>query len=196
MNSARYYLALIILVSLPPALLLWIAIHPLARFWRRLGPFWTYSLLAIPALGMTAVIVQARGKLLAVEYGTNYFLILAAAACVAEAVVIARQHKRHLTFAILAGIPELSESRYPGKLLTEGVYATIRHPRYVEVFFWVLGYAFFTNYLATYVLAALSVPFGLWIVFLEERELRERFGEEYEEYCRRVPRFVPSRRPG
>jgi len=31
------------------------------------------------------------------------------------------------------------------------------------------------------------------IVQLEERELRERFGTEYEAYCRRVPRFVPVR---
>jgi protein-S-isoprenylcysteine O-methyltransferase Ste14 len=30
-------------------------------------------------------------------------------------------------------------------------------------------------------------------VLLEERELRDRFGAEYEEYCRRVPRYIPKR---
>ena len=29
------------------------------------------------------------------------------------------------------------------------------------------------------------------IIEMEERELRERFGQEYAEYCIRVPRFVP-----
>jgi protein-S-isoprenylcysteine O-methyltransferase Ste14 len=29
-------------------------------------------------------------------------------------------------------------------------------------------------------------------IALEERELHKRFGVSYEEYCRRVPRFVPS----
>jgi len=29
---------------------------------------------------------------------------------------------------------------------------------------------------------------------LEERELRERFGAEYDAYCRRVPRFLPRLR--
>jgi protein-S-isoprenylcysteine O-methyltransferase Ste14 len=30
-------------------------------------------------------------------------------------------------------------------------------------------------------------------IALEERELRVRFGAGYEEYCRRVPAFVPWR---
>jgi protein-S-isoprenylcysteine O-methyltransferase Ste14 len=29
------------------------------------------------------------------------------------------------------------------------------------------------------------------IVLLEEKELKERFGRGYEEYCRRVPRYIP-----
>jgi protein-S-isoprenylcysteine O-methyltransferase Ste14 len=34
-------------------------------------------------------------------------------------------------------------------------------------------------------------------IAMEERELRRRFGASYEEYCRRVPRFIPSlRKPG
>jgi len=38
----------------------------------------------------------------------------------------------------------------------------------------------------------------VWLVLtlvaisLEERELRTRFGAAYEDYCRRVPRFLPS----
>ena len=31
----------------------------------------------------------------------------------------------------------------------------------------------------------------LFVVFYEEPTLRRKFGAEYEEYCRRVPRWVP-----
>jgi protein-S-isoprenylcysteine O-methyltransferase Ste14 len=60
---------------------------------------------------------------------------------------------------------------------------------------WVSGYALFANYLTPYLVVVLSIPVMLLVVLLEERELRERFGEEYQAYCRRVPRFFRRRSP-
>ena len=49
------------------------------------------------------------------------------------------------------------------------------------------------NNLAVYLLWLAWMP-GIWIVVgFEERELRQRFGPAYDDYCRRVPRFVPRR---
>jgi protein-S-isoprenylcysteine O-methyltransferase Ste14 len=104
------------------------------------------------------------------------------------------KRRRHLTPAILSGLPQLSQKHYPGVLLREGIYSRIRHPRYVEVTLWVLGYALFANFLASYLVAALTPAVLYLIVFLEERELAQRFGKEWEEYAREVPRFVPRRR--
>jgi protein-S-isoprenylcysteine O-methyltransferase Ste14 len=53
--------------------------------------------------------------------------------------------------------------------------------------------ALFANYLAVYVLALVLVPALYLVVVLEERELRERFGEDYVTYSQRVPRFIPWR---
>jgi protein-S-isoprenylcysteine O-methyltransferase Ste14 len=55
------------------------------------------------------------------------------------------------------------------------------------------GYALLTNYLAVYILAAASPLILLLVVQLEEKELRDRFGKQYEDYCVRVPRFIPRR---
>ncbi len=46
--------------------------------------------------------------------------------------------------------------------------------------------------------AVLFTLFAHWVVVrVEEPELRERFGEAYEVYCREVPRWLPGfARPG
>ena len=59
----------------------------------------------------------------------------------------------------------------------------------------VIAVALFCNYLATWVLAAFFCPAVYAMVVLEEKALCDRFGEEYEEYCRGVPRFVPRLKP-
>ena len=76
-------------------------------------------------------------------------------------------------------------------MLCEGIYARIRHPRYLEIFLALISFALFTNCLASYVILAARVPALFAIIHIEERELRDRFGEEYVRYCARVPRFWP-----
>jgi len=39
--------------------------------------------------------------------------------------------------------------------------------------------------------AVMTVAAHLLVVYVEEPELRERFGESYQDYCRRVPRWLP-----
>jgi protein-S-isoprenylcysteine O-methyltransferase Ste14 len=191
MNSVRYFIALVTLISLPPAILLWFAIHPFARFWRKLGPVWTYALLGVPMGLLMVAVFLARRRLLAIDFGTSPALITLSVLTIAVGSWMAVRRRKLLTHGILVGLPELSQRRYPGKLLTEGVYAKIRHPRYIEALLWTLGYALFANYLAVYIAFLLAIPGLYLVVVLEERELRERFGAEYDEYCRRVPRFVP-----
>ncbi len=192
MDTARYVFALLLVMSLPPAILLWVVIHPYARFWRTLGPTWTYVALSPFVVGFMLAVFLARRSLLAIDLGTHYWLLLPTFLCIGPGGWIAWHRRRQLTQKILTGVPELSRDPSGGKLLTEGAYAVIRHPRYVEVVLFSAGYALFANHLASYVVALLSIP-ALWVVvLLEERELRSRFGQEYEEYARRVPRFVPK----
>jgi hypothetical protein len=195
MDTARRVVALLLLLALPSSLFLWVVIHPAARFWRRLGPGWTYGVLAFPCAALIAATWRERRPLLGADLGTSWPLVAAAGICAVPAMAIARKRGRLLTFGVLAGLPELSRDRYPGRLLTEGIYARVRHPRYVEVVVGVLAYALFANYVGTYVLWLLLLPTLLLVVRLEEEELRERFGAAWDDYARRVPRFVPRRRP-
>jgi len=192
-DSARHIVAVLILALLPPALFFWLLVHPLTRVWRRLGMAWTYLLVGLVSLALMTGLFLARERLLSVDYGFDPRLAAAAIAVAVGAAAIAVRRGRQLTIRILLGVPELSTRGGPGRLLTGGIYGRIRHPRYVEMTLWMLAYALFVNYLGIWVMFVLSVPALYLVVLLEERELRERFGTEYEAYCRRVPRFVPRR---
>jgi protein-S-isoprenylcysteine O-methyltransferase Ste14 len=192
-NTARYILAVALMVGLPPGLAYWFVVHPLARFWRRVGVVWTYMALTILMVPSMIGLFLMRDLLLAADFGTNWYTIALAVPCLVGGGVMAAKRRRYLTGKILAGVPEVSATR-PGKVLDQGPYSIIRHPRYVETVLIVLAYALFANYVGTYVLFILTIPTLYFIVILEERELLARFGAVYADYCQRVPRFIPRRR--
>ena len=193
MDTIRYWVVLILLIGTPPGIFLWYFIHPFSGFWRRLGPWVTYSILLVPvAISMYGVYLL-RGPLMAVDFGTSGLTILLGILVAGVGALIGLKRRRYLTTAILSGIPQLSEKQYPGTLLKEGIYGRVRHPRYMEVTFFVLSYALFGNFLAGYLAFILTLPALFLVVLMEERELEERFGDEWREYANQVPRFIPRR---
>jgi protein-S-isoprenylcysteine O-methyltransferase Ste14 len=187
----RFFIGVLMLVTVPPAIGLWYLIHPFARHWRRVGPAITYLILSVPMVLAGVAIWMTRDALLGADLGTSVPLILLASLCFAVGTVIAVKRRKHLTHRILVGVPELSNDK--GRLLTEGIYASTRNPRYIEFLVFVLGYVAIANYLGTWILFAVLFPATHLLVLFEERELRERFGSEYDDYCRRVPRYIPRR---
>jgi protein-S-isoprenylcysteine O-methyltransferase Ste14 len=194
MNSIdwiRYGIAFVVVASHPPSLFLWIAIHPCSAFWRKLGAARTYAILLVPVAVYIAVVGLLRDRLLGADWGPNGVTMALAGVCIAAALVLNRYRSRSLNFKNLSGVPELSTEAYPGVLLTEGIYGIVRHPRYIEANLWVLGYAFFANFTGSYLTWLFCLPIFYLVIVLEERELRARFGSEYEAYSRRVPRLIP-----
>lgn len=193
-NSARYVIGVLVIATFPPSLLLWVAIHPFTRFWRKLGPVWTYVLLGLPVVGYIVGTWVFRRTMLVRDLGANPFTLTLAVLALGAGALLKRATAARLNFATLSGVPELSKEKYPGTLITDGVFGRVRNPRYIEVVIWVSAYVLFANYLGPYIVLALSLPLIYVVVRLEERELRQRFGTAYEEYCRRVPRFIPKPR--
>ncbi|MGD0776860.1 MAG: hypothetical protein ABSC05_28925 [Candidatus Solibacter sp.] len=191
MDRVRYGLALAALMTVPGGLLYWFSIHPFVRFWRSLGARAAVALHIVMLAALACGAYLLRGALLAVDYGTNPLLLGISVPVLIAAVVLRRVLSRHLKPGILMGMPELTAEAASQRLLCEGIYARIRHPRFLEVFLLLTFCALFTNYLASYALLAASVPVLLAIIHVEERELRDRFGEEYVRYCARVPKLWP-----
>jgi len=94
------------------------------------------------------------------------------------------------------GLAQLRDTSGPasgaGRLVTDGFYCHIRNPLFffAAIFLW-LSPIMTENLLAFNILATVYFYLG---ARHEERSLKEEFGEEYEEYRKRVPMFVPRLR--
>lgn len=77
-----------------------------------------------------------------------------------------------------------------GRLYTDGIYRYTRNPQYVGNIIAIGGWTLVTNSVRFALLALGSVVWHLLLPFAEEPWLVEQYGEEYETYRERVPRFV------
>ncbi len=82
-------------------------------------------------------------------------------------------------------------------LRTGGMFRFSRNPMYVGVYATVLASALFTMNPLVWILGAFVIAVHHRIVLAEEEHLRTAFGPEYDEYCRRVGRYIgPVSRSG
>lgn len=191
MDLVRYILALLVVMGVPGAVLYWLSIHGLIGFWRRLGARWTFGLhLAIFPVVAFAV-YRFRESLLAVDFGTNWWLVALSLPVYALTFLLGALQRRELKVRTLIGLPEMDPGRHPTPLVTGGIYSRVRHPRYLELTLAVLAHALLTNHLAVWAALALWLLALLAIIPLEERELRARYGPAYAVYTRHVPRLLP-----
>ena len=81
----------------------------------------------------------------------------------------------------------------PKKLVVTGFYRYVRNPMYFGAVLILLGEtALFGSIVAGAEYAAAFAGCAMaFVMAYEEPALREKFGPEYEEYCRNVPRIVP-----
>lgn len=80
----------------------------------------------------------------------------------------------------------------PKKLIINGLYRYTRNPIYLGALLVLLGYILWFGsgimilYFLLFVLA-----YQILITLIEEPILRNTFGKDYEEYCQKVPRWIP-----
>jgi len=86
----------------------------------------------------------------------------------------------------------LYHAQRASQLATTGPYARIRHPQYVAFVMILLGFLLQWPTLLTLVMFPILVAMYGRLSVTEEREMRERFGAEFDAYAARTPRFVPA----
>jgi protein-S-isoprenylcysteine O-methyltransferase Ste14 len=184
-------LALATLVLWPIIPLFWILVHCATPFFRRIGRL-TYIVFIAAWLPLAYLICSQRGFLL------HYTILFPHLVNIVGIFLLSLGTSLHvwtgklLTFEGLVGLPEISE-RITGTLVTKGPFSVVRHPTYLAHTLMFSGVFLMTGVVAVGIIAVLDcVAVNIFIIPLEERELSERFGEDYKEYKRGVPRFFPS----
>ena len=96
-----------------------------------------------------------------------------------------------LTFALVGrGTPAPFDP--PRRLVVRGPYRLVRNPMCLGAGLALVGAALVYRSVALVAYAAaLLVATHLFVVLYEEPTLRRTFGEDYQAYCRRVPRWRP-----
>ncbi len=191
MSEARYFIGVLVVIAIPPAIVWWLVVHPFVSFWRRVGTPGTLTVVFLALFGSMAGLYVVRAPLMGNDLGTNPLLIGLANVLLVAATWVKLKRAKHLTTRILVGVPELRADGKGGTLLTEGPYAVMRHPRYAEIVLGTVGFVLLANWSGPYLVIAGAILGLHGVVLLEERELAERFGEEYDAYRGRVPRYIP-----
>ena len=90
------------------------------------------------------------------------------------------------------GWRRIHQARREEKLMTDGVYARVRHPQYTGLFLIVFGEGV-VHWPTIVSVAAFPVIVAAYTLLArkEERQMLDKFGDEYREYQRRVPMFIP-----
>jgi protein-S-isoprenylcysteine O-methyltransferase Ste14 len=186
-------LTLAALLLWPAIPLFWVPVHCIPKFFRRLG-FFTYILPLITWLPVAFFTFKLRDVLLGYRIALpatmnviGAFLIVLGTGLQAWTLIL-------LTLPGIMGMPEVTNA-VPGRLVITGPFAVLRHPTYLSHTLMLLGLFLWSGVTALGVVTIIDVlVVNIMVIPLEERELSERFGQEYEEYRRKVPsRFLPLR---
>lgn len=82
----------------------------------------------------------------------------------------------------------------PKVFVASGPYRWVRNPVVITLMATVLGLAIYLNSIGILILFAIGIPLAQYqVTKIEEPNLRNRFGDSYVEYCKRVNRWIPMR---
>lgn len=190
MDTLRSAVAVFAVITYPAGLVFWVVVHRFIACWRAVGPTRTYVALCAIVVVVGWGLYAWRARLTGDDYGTSYPLVALSIGLLIMSMALERRCRRMLSLRTLFGVPELT-AESSGVLLRDGIFARVRHPRYLGAAMGLAATALFANHLGTYLLVAGFLP-GIYVVtVLEERELVVRFGDAYRQYQRQVPRFLP-----
>lgn len=185
-------LAFLTILIWPVVPLFWIPVHGLSRFFKRIGLL-TYIMPPLTWIPIAYLVFRYKEVLLGLKYEMPLVVNILGFILIIAGTFLHLWTGKLLSLWGLMGIPEVSK-KLDSRLVTEGPFGIVRHPTYLAHTVLFSGIFLLTEVLTVGILTLLDfIIVNLVIIPLEERELSERFGDEYREYRERVRyRFFPG----
>jgi protein-S-isoprenylcysteine O-methyltransferase Ste14 len=92
----------------------------------------------------------------------------------------------------LLAFREIRNTHRIEQLVTSGIYSVTRNPIYLAFSIIILGIAFLSPSILSFIWVLVSILIMLWVAKQEEADLEKAFGDAYLKYKREVPAFLPS----
>jgi len=190
----RDFYAQLIVIFYPGVLVFWIIFHNNIERLRRFETrgYWVaafaWTITAGPLLIFRREVFSARWT-----PPETVATILAVIGVIAffGGVGVLYQAGHYISLRTMVGLPELKPQQNRQPLLNVGIYSKTRNPIYFAHWLVVFSTAAMSKFAANWIMFALEVVALPLLILSEERELRARYGAEFTEYMRRVPRFFP-----
>jgi protein-S-isoprenylcysteine O-methyltransferase Ste14 len=167
----------------------WLLIHPRVDYWRS-RPRSPYRILLPLWIAMWLILAAATAHWRNLTIYDRGWCWIPAAALLAAGLVLYKFSGRGFSPAQLGGLPEVLSDHHQ-QLATTGIRARVRHPVYLghlcEMLAWSLG----TGLLVCWILTVFAIVTGAAMIRMEDKELEDRFGEEYRRYRSTVPAVLP-----
>ena len=184
------FVALITIIIWPVVPLFWIPVHGLSKIFKKLGLL-TYIMPLTTWLPLAYFIYSQRDFLLQFKTGFPMTINIIGIVLSITGTLLHIWTGKLLGFWGLLGLPEISAKVRSG-LVTEGAFSVIRHPTYLAHTLMFIGIFLMTEVIAVGIVTLVDfVLVNVIIIPLEDRELLDRFGEEYKDYKKKVPGFFP-----
>lgn len=169
----------------------WLAVHPFAEHWRTARN--RYALLAPMWMAMWLIAWFATEHWMQAALYSRPWMWAFSLTLFYVSWRMYSGGARGLSLDRIIGRHELEPDEHDQELITTGVHGLVRHPLYFGHLCTMLGWSLGAGTIACFALTAFAVVTGAIMLPLEERELRQRFGTQYERYSDSVPMILPVR---
>ena len=173
--------------------LFWIVIHPNIDFWRKrkqqgrpaykaLLPLW---------IGMWVVMGAITWPWRSILLYQTRMAWIPGALLLCLGVFLYSRGRQGFSPLQFTGQHEIGNREHQQELVVSGIRRRVRHPIYLGHLCEMLGWSIGTGMAVLFGMTVFALVTGAIMIRMEDRELEQRFGAEFETYRRRVPAVVP-----